>query len=113
MEGDPFVARLVELDQGCLELTERLERLRLAVVEIRRMRKQGRPVSEIVSSGPGIPVRREVRASWSRLNQALHAYRVQIVKSMVDDEGMRIADTARITGNARQVVSRLYHSPMP
>lgn len=43
MEGDPFVARLVELDQGCLELTERLERLRVAVVEIRRMRKQGRP----------------------------------------------------------------------
>lgn len=111
MVGDPFVARLVELDQGCLELTQRLERLREAVMEIARMRTQGRPVSEIVSSGPGVPVRREVRASWSRLNQALHAYRVQIIKSMVDDEGMSIADTARVTGNARQVVSRLYHSP--
>lgn len=111
--GDPFVARLVELDQGCLELTQRLERLREAVVEIRRKRAQGRPVSEIVSSGPGIPARRDVRASWSRLNQALHAYRAQIVKSMVDDEGMSVADTARITGNARQVVSRLYHSPTP
>src|SRR5207247_9139094 len=71
MVGDPFVARLVELDQGCLELTERLERLREAVVEVGRMRKRGLSVSEIVSSGPGIPVRPEVRASSSRLNKAL------------------------------------------
>jgi hypothetical protein len=34
---------------------------------------------------------------------------VRLVKSMVDDEGMTIADVARVTRNARQVVSRLYH----
>jgi plasmid maintenance system antidote protein VapI len=34
---------------------------------------------------------------------------VRLVESMVDDEGMSIADAARVMGNARQVVSRLYH----
>jgi hypothetical protein len=108
--NDPFAARLEELDLASLELAERLAGLREAVTEILRSRAAGRRVSEIVVSGPGVPARREVRASWSRLNDALHAYRVQVVKNLVDSEGMSIADAARVTGNARQVVSRLYHS---
>ena len=38
----------------------------------RRLREQGRSVSDIVASGPGVPARKEVRGSWSRLNEALH-----------------------------------------
>jgi hypothetical protein len=67
-------------------------------------------MSEILTNGPGVPARREVRASWSRLNHALHDYRAQVVKGLVDDEGMSIAEAARVTGNARQVVSRLYNA---
>lgn len=109
MEADPFDIQLEELDRACLDLTERLEGLRNAIVLIGHLRNQGRPVSEIVAFGPGVPARREVRESWSRLNRALHAYRVRLVRSMVDDEGMSITDAAHVTGNARQVVSRLYH----
>jgi hypothetical protein len=110
MGSDPFFVRLEELDQAALELAERLGRLREAIAEIRRERAAGRRVSEIVASGTGPPARREVRASWSRVNQALHEYRVQAVKELVDGEGMSIADAARTTGNARQVTSRLYHA---
>lgn len=107
--ADPFDIQLDELDHACLDLTAKLEGLRKAIVHIRHLRGQGRPVSHIVAFGPGIPARREVRESWSGLNGALHAYRVRLVKSMVDDEGMTIADAARLMRNARQVVSRLYH----
>lgn len=109
MEVDPFEIRLTELDAACLEMSERLEGLRMALVEIRHLHEQGRSVSDIVASGPGVPARKEVRGSWSRLNEALYGYRVQVVRTMVDHEGMSIAGAARVTGNARQVVSRLYH----
>jgi plasmid maintenance system antidote protein VapI len=32
------------------------------------------------------------------------------VRTMVDDEGLSVAEAARVMGNARQVVSRLYHA---
>ncbi len=111
-EGDPFAERLEELEEDCRDLAVRLERLREAVAQIRAMRAEGRPVSEIVGAGPGGSARREVRDSWSRVNRALHEYRVQVVKTLVDDEGFSIADAARCTGNARQVTSRLYHASM-
>jgi hypothetical protein len=110
MRTDPIGEELAELDAAARELAERLEHLRGAVEQIVRARAEGLPVSEIVSSGPGVPARREVRSSWSRLNRALHAYRVEVVRALVDDEDMSISDVARLTGNARQVASRLYHA---
>lgn len=110
MDTDPFIARLGGVDRTCLELVDVLASLRAALAEVQRMRAQGRPVSEIVALGPAAAARRDVRAAWLRVNRALHEYRVQIVKSMVDGEGMSIAEVARVTGNARQVISRLYHS---
>ena len=80
-----------------------------AVEVNRRMRMEGRPVSEIFRDGPGPAARRRVREAWSRLNGTLHAYRSEAVRSLVDDEGWSLAAAARLTGNARQVVSRLYH----
>ena len=110
MTDDALDLRLTQLDEACRDLAGDLTALRKAVAEIRRLRRRGRSVADVVRVGPGVPARREVRSSWSRLNQALHAYRAELVRSLVEDEGMSITDTARLTGNARQVVSRLYHS---
>jgi hypothetical protein len=55
MVGDPLLARLVELDQGCLELTERLEPLREAVVEIGRRRSGDYRLQRRPGRGPGVP----------------------------------------------------------
>jgi hypothetical protein len=85
-EADSFDIQLDELDHACLDLTEKLERLRKAIVHIRHMREQGRNVSEIVAFGPGAHARREVRDFWSGLNRALHAYRVRLVRTMIDDQ---------------------------
>jgi hypothetical protein len=110
MKIDPIAIQLDELDRACLEMRQRIETLHLAIVEIRHLRAQRRPISEIVAHGPGLPARKDVRGSWSRLNETLHAFRVQVVRTMVDAESMSITDVARVTGNARQVVSRLYHA---
>lgn len=109
MASEALSSQLVELDDACIELEERLAGLRDAIRIIRGLLEERQPVSRIVARGPGLPARREVRAAVSGLNAALHAYRVVAVRTIVDDEGMSIAEAARVTGNARQVVSRLYH----
>ncbi|MFL5737046.1 MAG: hypothetical protein ACJ76P_06890 [Actinomycetota bacterium] len=109
MEQDALLTRLEELERACVDVDERLHALRRAAQAIRVELESGRPLSEIVATGPGPRARRDVRESWSALNRKLHEYRVAMVKRLVDGEGMTIADAARITGNARQVISRLYH----
>ena len=106
---DPYIGSLEELDHACLHLGAKVEDLRTAIARLRAMRQEARPVSEIIARGPGVPARREMRASLTQVNEALHAYRVCVVRTMVDEEGMSVAEVARLTGNARQVVSRLYH----
>lgn len=109
METDSFLTRLRAIDEASKALRQEFTDLERAIVEVRSAREGGQRVSEIIEIGSVAPARKRVRASWGRLNDALHAYRVQGVRAMVDDEGMSIADAARVTGNARQVVSRLYH----
>jgi hypothetical protein len=111
MTTDRLDARLEELDEACDELRRRIGSVRRAVVAIRRMRAEGHTASDILAMGPGVSARRDLRQSWSQVNEALHLYRVALVKSIVDDEGLSIAEAARRTGNARQVASRLYHHP--
>lgn len=108
--SDPIRERLGQLDIACRDLHQRLQTLRDATAEITTMRARGRSASEIVSGGPGVPARRELRETWSQVNAALHDYRVALVVSMIEDEGMSVSDVARVMGNARQVISRLYHS---
>ncbi|MGH2596321.1 MAG: hypothetical protein ACRDH7_10205 [Actinomycetota bacterium] len=109
MGTDPLIDRIDELERNSRELEIQLRRLRRATAEIRRARAAGHPVAEILRAGPGVPARRSVREAWLGVNQALHAYRVTVVELLVDVEGLSIADSARLMGNARQVISRLYH----
>jgi hypothetical protein len=109
MTLDPFIACLTEIDRSAEALERQIQTLRGAVADIRRMREGGQPVSEIVARGPGVQARRSARSSWLRVDHALRLYRIQIVRSLVDGEHMTIAEAARVTGNARQVASRLYH----
>jgi hypothetical protein len=107
--ADPLRARLDELDEACRELEARSARLRRTAWRIRTELERGTPVSAIAAEGEGLAARREEREAWSRVNGALHSYRVTLVRRLVDDEGLTISEAARVTGNARQVVSRLYH----
>lgn len=110
MPPDPLLQRLDRVDEACHEVVEELEQLRRAITIVRGMRRTGRSASEILEHGPGMEARRRVRARSIFLTEALHAYRAELVRSIVDNEGWSIAEVARTTHNARQVVSRLYHA---
>jgi hypothetical protein len=111
--GDRLLRRLAEVEEARAALARELAVLGEAVEYNRRSLAQGRAVSEILGAGPGPAARRRVRGAWSRLNRALHAYRTEVIRSLVDDEGWSLTESARLTGNARQVISRLYHGARP
>jgi hypothetical protein len=105
-----LTARLEEVEHACRDLEAASVRLCQTAEGIRRSIEAGRPISKILSGGSGVSARREERQAWSRMNAALHDYRIALVQSLIDDERLTISEAARITGNARQVVSRLYHA---
>jgi hypothetical protein len=103
------VAQLAEVERACGELEAASARLRRTAEHIRKSIESGTTASAIVSGTAAMSARRAEREAWSRVNAALHSYRVMLVRSLVDDEHLTISEAARVTGNARQVVSRLYH----
>jgi len=77
----------------------------------RTLHDAGMPLSEALSQSPG-PASHEVVAERAeRYVEALHAYRVAIVRHLVDQEGLSLTEISDRFGCARQVVSRLYHAP--
>jgi hypothetical protein len=106
---DRVLRRIVQVEEARRALADELEALRVVFEANHRMRLEGSRMSEIFAQGDGPVSRRRVRTAWSRLNRALHAYRVEAIRSLIDDEGWTLSAAARLTGNARQVISRLYH----
>lgn len=112
MSQDTIVQRLDQVERARRDLVEELERLGSALAQTRTMRGADAPVSKILQRGPGPEARRRVRRRVVALTGALHAYRAELIRTLVDEEGWSIAEVARTTRNARQVVSRLYHAAM-
>ncbi len=110
---DRLLALIEEVQAAQEALVRALATLGEAMEFNRSARAEGRPVADLFSDGPGPDARRRARDAWSRLNGALHAYRTEAIRTLVDDEGWSLASAARLTGNARQVVSRLYHHAEP
>jgi hypothetical protein len=110
---DRLVARLDEVEAAREALLQELAAFGEAVGFNRQMLLEGCGISDIFRDGPGPAARRQVRDAWSRLNEALHAYRAEAVRTLIDDDGWTLTAAARLTGNARQVVSRLYHDAGP
>jgi hypothetical protein len=109
MKHDRLLAYLDEVDQARRALIAELESLGEAMAVNRRMRLDGRSVVDIFRESQGPEARRRVRQAWVRLNEALHTYRAYAVRCIVDEDGWTLTMIARSTGNARQVISRLYH----
>ncbi len=110
MGDDPLARRLSDLETARLALVRELEALGQAVELNRELRRRGTTVTDIFRQSPGPATRRRVRQALNRLNEALHAYRAEAVRCLVEEEGLSIAEVARRTGNARQVISRLYQA---
>jgi hypothetical protein len=112
MDEDRLLTYLDEVDEARTALIAELEALGEAIAFNRRMRLDGRSVVDMFRESPGPEARRRVRQSWLRLNEALHTYRAYCVRALVEEDGWTLSMIARSTGNARQVISRLYHSAL-
>jgi hypothetical protein len=108
--GDAVATRLEEVDQAARELRDELGALRGRMRTTRDLREQGCSLAEALARSPGPACHEVVAVRMTRLSQAVHDYRCAIVRHLVDVEGWSLSDIAAHTGNARQVVSRLYHA---
>jgi hypothetical protein len=104
-----LLRRLEDVERARADLERELARLAEALEFNRRLLEGGGTVAKMLADGPGPEARRRVREAWSRLNLVLHEYRAETIRSLVDEEGWTLTSAAKLTGNARQLVSRLYH----
>jgi hypothetical protein len=107
---DPVLARLDTVDRAAQDLHAELSTLRDRNDATRRLRAQGHALSEALVRSRGPASHEVVALGMARLTQAVHEYRCAVVRHLVDTEGWSLSDVAARTGNARQVVSRLYHA---
>jgi hypothetical protein len=108
--ADAILCRLATMDRAAVELRRDLAVLRDGIRVHRKLRERGLSLSDSLVRSPDPACHEVVARQIEILTEAVHDYRVEIVRSLVDEEGWTLADVARETGNARQVVSRLYHA---
>lgn len=107
---DPFLGRLSRVERVAEALERELATLRRAIGVTRGLHERGLAVSEILLLSPEPASHERVAVHIERVSEALHDYRVEIVRRLIEEEGWSISEVARRMGGARQVISRLYHS---
>ncbi len=111
MDADaPLNTFLDRLESASLDLEDRLVALRLAINETRALLEQDVPLSQALERSHCPAARGAVTFSAQELIDLLHDYRAETVRRLVDDEGWSLTEIAEHSGNARQVVARLYHA---
>lgn len=58
----------------------------------------------------GLPLRREAALAFQEYEQAVASLRATVVRALVEDEGVTLAEIARRMGVSRQGVTRLYEA---
>lgn len=103
--ADPVVVAMDRLEDARAELKVALDEQGEAIAEARERRAAGEPISAVVrQNGTGPGAVEQVTAFLSAFAKARAAW----IWSMVEEEGHTLTHVARLMGNARQVVSRLY-----
>jgi len=109
-DPDPILAHLMKIERAADDLQAELGVLRGGMRATRRLRERGLPLSEALARSPGPACHEAVADRTERLSEVVRDYRCLIVRHLVDEEGWSLSDVAAHTGNARQVISRLYHA---
>lgn len=108
--ADPILSHLAKLERAAGELQAELGSLRAGLRATRRLREDGLAVSEALERSPGAACLETVTERTELLAEVVREHRSLIVRHLVDEEGWSLSDIAARTGNARQVISRLYHA---
>ena len=107
--GSSLEDLLGQIEAAALDLEDRLVALRLSLNETRALLARDLPLSQVLAHSHCPAARGAAAAAAAELIDLLHDYRAETVRRLVDDEGWSLTEIAKRSGNARQVVARLYH----
>ena len=113
MVEDWFLAAIQRVSDSGRAACESVEAAVNALDRGRQARLAGRPMSEIVDdliSGGGRDIRLGAAEAFRQFERAIQSMRVEVIRAMVDEEGLSITDASARLGVSRQAGARLYRS---
>jgi hypothetical protein len=113
MAEDWFVVAVRRVSDAGRTTCESVEAAVRALETGRRARLAGRPVSEIVDgliNGGGRDVRLGAAAAFREFEREIPSMRVEVIRAMIDQEGLSVTEASARLGISRQAGARLYRS---
>jgi hypothetical protein len=113
MAEDWFLAAMQRVSDSGETACESVEAAVNALDKGRQARLAGRPMSEIVDdliSGGGRDIRLGAAKAFRQFERAILSMRMEVIRAMVDEEGLSITDASAQLGVSRQAGARLYRS---
>ena len=113
MAEDWFLAAIQRVSEAGRTACESVEAAVNALDKGRQARLVGRPMSEIVDDligGGGRDVRLGAAEAFRQFEREIQSMRVEVIRAMVDEEGLSMTDASARLGISRQAGARLYRS---
>jgi hypothetical protein len=113
MAEDWFLAAIQRVADSGQTVCESVEAAVNALDRGREARLSGRPMSEIVGdliSGGGRDIRLGAAEAFRQFEREIQSMRVEVIRAMVDEEGLSMTDASARLGISRQAGARLYRS---
>ncbi len=113
MAEDWFLAAIERVSDSGQTVCESVEAAVNALDTGRQARLAGRPMSQIVDDligGGGRETRLRAAEAFLQFERAIQSMRVEVIRAMVDEEGLSMTDASARLGVSRQVGARLYRS---
>lgn len=113
MAEDWFLVAIQRVSDAGHTACESVEAAVNALDKGRRARLAGRPMSEIVNDligGGGRDIRLGAAEAFRQFERAIQAMRVEVIRAMVDEEGLSMTEASARLGVSRQAGARLYRS---
>lgn len=113
MAEDWFLVAIQRVSDSGQTACESVEAAVNALDMGRRARLAGRPMSEIVNDligGGGRDIRLAAAEAFRQFERAIQAMRVEVIRAMVDEEGLSMTDASARLGVSRQAGARLYRT---
>jgi hypothetical protein len=113
MAEDWFLAAIQRVSDSGQSVCESVEAAVNALDTGRQARLAGRPMSEIVDDligHSGRDIRLRAAEAFLQFERAIQSMRVEVIRAMVDEEGLSMTDASARLGVSRQAGTRLYRS---
>jgi hypothetical protein len=112
--GDRFLRAIDDIAGAVEAAREALDESTEPLVSARRRRLAGASMLEIVddlvAAGGPEALRRETARAFARYERAVKAFRGTVIRTLVDQEGVRLSEVSRRLSISRQMTTRLYHA---